>query len=324
MKKLPKKVVKKTFSALGFKIQRAFGFEIHRQERSLAGVIDHVSRLGFRPQTVIDAGVANGTFELYGFRNANYLLIEPLEEFEEALKDISRKHKAEYVIAAASDRPGTIVINIHPDLFSSSIFKEKEGSYVDGIPREVPAVTIDDLCNERNLRGSYVIKADVQGAELAVLDGARETLKDTELVILEAQLFQFIIDGPQFYDVVCYMKDSGFVVYDIFDPVYRPLDGAMSQVDMVFVKENGQFRKHHIYATREQRKQQFAKAKYAKRYRQLIENQLEAAQSGYYEAPFFPSFGTMLLLIAVGSTNFANLLRSAASPILLQAMGGYL
>jgi hypothetical protein len=59
--------------------------------------------------------------------------------------------------------------------------------------------------------------------------------------------------GPQLYDVVTFMESHGFVVYDIFGAHYRPLDGAMAQVDMAFVKENNQFRKYHIYATQEQR-----------------------------------------------------------------------
>lgn len=52
-----------------------------------------------------------------------------------------------------------------------------------------------------------------------------------------------------------YIKDHGFVVYDIFGGHTRPLDGALVQVDMTLVKENGHFRKHHFYATREQREQ---------------------------------------------------------------------
>jgi hypothetical protein len=53
-----------------------------------------------------------------------------------------------------------------------------------------------------------------------------------------------------------FMKERGFVLYDMLGYSYRLLDGAMSQVDLVFVKENGMFRKNHSYATREQREAQ--------------------------------------------------------------------
>jgi len=238
MKRFLKKIIKKIFNV--------FGLEVHRKNIrriTWAEALGHISRLGFRPQTVIDVGVGHGTFDLYEkFPDATHLLIEPLEEFEEDLKEISRKYKAEYILAAAGAKPGITLINVHHDRTSSSIFKEAEGSHVDGIPREVPVVTIDDLCNKRNLRGPYLIKIDVQGAELVVLNGAEKVLEDTELIILEVSLFQFYINGPQFYDVVSYMKDRGFVVYDIFGGHNRPLDGALGQIDMAFVKENGQFR----------------------------------------------------------------------------------
>lgn len=251
MKQFLREVLKKIFNICGF--------EIHRKgakRTTLNDVLTHVSRLGFRPQTVIDVGVAYGTFDLYEkFPDASLLLIEPLEEFEGVLKDISRNYKAEYVMAAAGDKPGTTTINVHHDLAGTTIFKESDGSYADGITREVPVVTIDGLCNERNLKGPYLIKLDVQGAELIVLNGARKVLQDTELVILEVSLFQFHVNGPQLYDVMSYMKDRGFAVYDIFGSSYRPFDGALGQVDMVFVKEDGEFRKYHFYATREQREE---------------------------------------------------------------------
>jgi len=242
--------MKRFLEELFKKIFYTCGFTIHKRERrrtTLSEVVDHVLSLGFRPQTVIDVGVANGTFELYRFPGARYLLIEPLKEFEPILKRISERYNGEYVLAAASDRPGVITINIHDDLSSSSIFKEADGSFVDGVPRKVPTVTIDDLCRERNLRGPYVIKVDVQGAELKVLNGARKVLEDTELIIIEVSLFQFYVNGPQFYNVVVHMKERGFVVYDFCGGHNRPFDGALAQIDVVFVKENGRFRKYHGY-----------------------------------------------------------------------------
>lgn len=248
VKRFIKAGVKKFFNTFGFEIYRRT--TVPRRE-SLAGVLNHISRLGFNPKTVIDVGVGYGTFELYEqFPDAHYLLIEPLREFERVLRDISRRYKAEYVIAAAQDKPGTTVMNIHNRLDCSSLLKETDGSHVDGTPREVPSVTIDGLCKEKDLRGPFLIKIDVQGAELIVLNGAKETLKNSELIILEVSLFQFFVDGSELYDVVSYMKKNNFVVYDIFGGHIRPFDGALAQVDMAFVKEDGFFRRHHCYGHR--------------------------------------------------------------------------
>lgn len=80
------------------------------------------------------------------------------------------------------------------------------------------------------------------------LDGAQKALADTEVIVLEVSLFQFMKNAPEFYDVVAYMKKCGFVAYDIIHGWNRPLDNALGQVDIFFVKEQGMFRKSHSYA----------------------------------------------------------------------------
>jgi len=242
----------------------AFGLEIRKKQlatppepiprASMRGALQQLSTLGFRPRTVIDVGVATKTEELYrAFNEADILLVEPLAEFEPFLRDICRSYKAQYVLAAAGENPGSAIINVHPDKFGSSLLKEFEGPGVDGVPREIPVVTIDELCAGRNLAGPYLMKVDVQGAELQVLAGATRTLQQTEAVILEVTLFGTLIGGPQLSDTVARMRQYGFAVYDIFGFNYRPLDNALCQVDMVFVQEAGPFRQSHAFATPEQR-----------------------------------------------------------------------
>ena len=234
-----------------------FDLDVHRkitQRLYMKDVLEHIKSLGFNPKTVIDVGVAHGTYELYDiFSDSFHLLIEPLEEFKNSLDDICSKYNAQYVLAAATDKSDTIMINVHNILTGSTVFKEVEGEHVDGVQREVPSVTIDHLCTERNLPGPYMIKLDVHGSEILALNGAKKVMENTELLILEVQMFQVFICGPQFYDIVSYLKTHGFCVYDIFNAQYRPLDGALISVDLAFVKEDGKFRKIHSWATREQR-----------------------------------------------------------------------
>jgi len=253
---------------LAVRLFNAFGLDVRRlhpatpPRASMAGGLAQLARLGFQPRTVIDAGVANATPELYStFPSASILLIEPLVEFEPFLQRICSTYKAQYVLAAAGQAPGTATFNVHADKFSSSLLTEVEGASVDGTPRTVPVVTLDQLAAEKNLSGPFLIKLDVQGAELQVLAGATRTLRETEAVILEVTFFAAMIGGPLFFDVVTHMKGLGFVAYDTFGFQYRPLDGALSQLDMIFVRESGLFRHSHAFATPEQRREQLREMK---------------------------------------------------------------
>jgi len=105
------------------------------QRASMLGCLQQAKQCGLNPQTVLDIGVATGTTELYDtFPGAYHILMEPLEEFLPELKAVvNRLDKAEYILAAAHSTSGNIVINVHPDLFGSSVYKEEEDSDVNGI-----------------------------------------------------------------------------------------------------------------------------------------------------------------------------------------------
>lgn len=237
-----------------------FGLEIYRKtihsRTSLRGGLEHAKNLGFYPSAIIDVGAATGTWALYEtFPKSRKILIDPLEEFEPHLNNITNKYpNSEYIIAAANKESGNVTINVHPDLVGSSLYLENEDSNVNGSPRIVAAITLDKICSERKLNGPFLIKVDVQGAELDVLRGATHILGNTEYVILEVSFFQFFTDGPQISEVIAFMKERGFVPYDMFDYQYRLLDGAMSQVDIAFVRKSSKFREFHFYAKRDQRK----------------------------------------------------------------------
>ncbi|MGB7401731.1 MAG: FkbM family methyltransferase [Arcobacter sp.] len=221
---------------------------------NLGSILHHLKSLEFKPKTIIDIGVAYGTPGLYGtFDNVRYHLIEPLKEYKNVMQKLKEQYPLSFTIAAAGENEGSISMNVHPDLSGSSILNESEGKHVDGDQRTVLQTTLDKEVEEHNLKGPFLIKIDVQGFELEVLKGANSLLVDTEVIVLEVSLFQFYKNSPTFVETINFMNDRGFSVYDIFSGIYRPLDNALGQVDIVFVKTNGYFRKTHHYASSEQR-----------------------------------------------------------------------
>ena len=239
------------------------GLEIRRKQRGAArasseGCLRSARANGLAPGTVFDVGAATGTPQLYeAFPEAKHFLIEPLEELRARLETVAEGLRdAECVFAAAMPESAEVVLRVHPDLVGSSVYLENEDSDVNGYERVVPAISLDDLCSQKRPPTPYLIKVDTQGSELDVLKGATRALEDTVFVTLEASLFEFFRGGPQIGSCITFMKDRGFVPYDCFGLQYRLLDGAMSQLDLAFVREAGQFRRVHAYATREQRSEQ--------------------------------------------------------------------
>jgi FkbM family methyltransferase len=214
----------------------------------LLAAVRHLRERGFRPATVIDVGAADGTFELYEtFPAARHVLIEAMTEFEPALRSIVASFGAEYVLAAADATEGTVRVPLLDDRHATSLFRSASGPY-----REVPTLTLDGLASRLRLEAPYLLKVDVQGAELRVLAGAPEVLKGTEALILETAFFPFNAGVPVFHEVVARAAELGFVPYDLVDGYTRPLDGALAQVDVVFVPEGSAFRADTRFATREQ------------------------------------------------------------------------
>jgi FkbM family methyltransferase len=239
------------------------GIEVRRKDsgvrRTPEAVLAHVKRLGFEPATVIDVGVAYGTPELYeAFPESRFLLVDPLEEYAPAIDQITaRLRSAEWVRAAAGPEPGSITINVNRAPALSSTLGHWKGQDDGGAPREVPVVRLDDLVAERSLPGPFLVKADVEGAELRVLEGASRVLSETELVMLEVNLFEFLPGQPQLHDVVAFMKERGFVTYDFYGGHVRLLDDALAMTNMAFVREDGMFRRSHDFATEEQAREMY-------------------------------------------------------------------
>jgi FkbM family methyltransferase len=80
---------------------------------------------------------------------------------------------------------------------------------------EVPTSTLDDLVGDRPVS---VLKLDVQGGELAVLEGGARTLARTDAVLAEV-LFQPHYEGDAgFAALHAAMVDLGFQLFDLSEP----------------------------------------------------------------------------------------------------------
>jgi hypothetical protein len=101
---------------------------------------------------------------------------------------------------------------------------------------EVPVCSIDDEIVSRGLPSPYLLKFDVHGFEMPILRGAEQTLRSTSLLIMECYNFEIAPGCLLFYDMCRHLHDLGFRVADMSEPLWRPLDRMLWQMDIFFVR----------------------------------------------------------------------------------------
>ena len=107
--------------------------------------------------------------------------------------------------------------------------------------RVVPQFKLDTMWSALDFTGPALLKVDVQGGELEVLEGAEEILQNFEVIVMEVGMTEGYIGQPVFHEYIAYMAARGFVIYDIIDANYSGTE-LLFQIDVVFVKKDGQFR----------------------------------------------------------------------------------
>jgi len=226
----------------------------HESSRtSKMALLENLKKLNVSVNTIIDVGAASGTDELYvAYPSKKHILIEPLIEFEKSLQNIAQNYNDMSVhIVGAADQTGEMTFQVLEGLYGSSFLHNTHENSKE-VARTIPVTTLDVLCEQEKASAPYLIKLDTQGSELTVLDGASKILKDTEVIIIETSLFQGYENAPIVYDTFTYMEKHDFVLYDIIDLIYRPLDGALSAIDLVFVSRNSRLMADHRFGTPEQ------------------------------------------------------------------------
>ncbi|HWD89991.1 MAG TPA: FkbM family methyltransferase [Mucilaginibacter sp.] len=199
--------------------------------------------LGFDPKVCLDIGAYEGnwTRDLKNiFPDMAVLMLEGQSEKEGALKKVKEQFTdVDYHIAllGAEERD----VTFHKYETASSVLSEHHST---GARTEtVKLRLLDKLVEKTRFEKSELIKIDTQGYELEILKGGEKALASAEFVLLEVSLLDIYKDVPLVAEVIAFMNQRRFVLYDICSLMRRPLDKALFQSDFLFAKENSIFRK---------------------------------------------------------------------------------
>lgn len=196
-----------------------------------------------RPTTVIDVGAADGTPQLYtAFPEACHVAVEPLVEFTETLHRLLPGPRPLVVTAACgSTHGGETMLQVRPDAplmtsaFPRTTLTDPGGDVEE---RTVAVTTVDEVVQRHGLQGPFVLKVDVEGGELAVLEGASTTLRHTLGVVAELSVAQRFEGSYRYSEVIARLASHGFELSHVpyvyrrgnqtvlMDTVFRPVTSS--------------------------------------------------------------------------------------------------
>jgi FkbM family methyltransferase len=195
--------------------------------------------LKFSPHAIVDVGASDGrwtTPALPLFPEARFLLVEPLDQHEAALKVLAQQERRITCFQGLVGRAAGTARFMQRG-YQSSLLGTHDGSAF-GETREQPIFTLDEIIRRLSFPSPDIIKLDIEGSELDALRGAVEALRSAVLVQVEVNLIPFKKDLPLMDDLVGFMTEQGFRVLDVFGVHGRPLDGLPAQGECFFMKKD--------------------------------------------------------------------------------------
>ncbi len=237
-----KKLIQSFLHQLGYQLNRLDTLpvrEVHHQtEFFMNFALARCKAKNIAIQTVIDVGASDSRWSvdcMQYYPKANYLLIEAQDGHLEGLINFKKQYpkQVDYVLAAAGNRIGEIYFD-NAQLMGGVASEEL-------LPQnciKVPVTTIDKEVKQRNLQAPYLIKLDTHGFEVPILEGAKDTLKQANLLVIEAYNFQINKHSLRFWELCAYLEQLGFLPIDMVDLMKREKDESLWQMDIFFIRKD--------------------------------------------------------------------------------------
>lgn len=190
--------------------------------------LEKIKNEGFEPKVIYDIGacVLHWTNEAKRiWPNAHFYAFEAMDETEFLYKEAG----IGYHLGVLSDKDGKIVE------FNQNLEHPGGNSYFTENPELSPlatelwtdenkvqkvAMTLDTIIERNSFNNAWeypdLIKMDVQGAELDILYGSKEVLKNCNHLILELQHKDYNIGAPKAKEVIEYVESLGFTNHGMF------------------------------------------------------------------------------------------------------------
>jgi FkbM family methyltransferase len=221
-------------------ICRRFGCDVRStrsndEDPTLDSALRRLQKHNIPFNSFIDVGASDGIWSRAladYFPGKRHILLDANKTHLPALAKVCQEYQNwSFRFAAVGGKSGTLYFDDSDPL----------GGHLSETPltenyRPCPVATIDDIVAEQKLSGPYMIKLDTHGVEIPILQGAQHTLESTNLLVIEAYNFTFGGPAVPFWELCRQMFQLGFRPLDVFDILYREVDHAFWQFDILFAR----------------------------------------------------------------------------------------
>ena len=194
---------------------------------------NRLKEMGFNPKNTLDIGASDGSWcKQFNkiFEDTKIFSIEGNPYLEENLK----KNNPNYKIALLGNETSIkkfFINNVSDQCHGASVYKETTEYYNNCKELELQMVKLDDI---NNTDYDY-IKIDVQGAELDIIKGGLKTILDCSFLQLELSVLEFNYNAPLSSQIISYLYNIDFYIYDICGHFYW--NNRLNQFDVIFINK---------------------------------------------------------------------------------------
>jgi len=133
------------------------------------------------------------------------------------LKELYEKENVKFENVLLSDSDNSKVKFYQNDNFygGNSLFKENTKYFPEDVFIMKETITLDTLVNNKNYPLPDLIKADIQGAEMNMLKGAKKCLENATFLILEIlkKNIEYNLGAPTQEEIVDYLKSIDYYAW---------------------------------------------------------------------------------------------------------------
>ena len=160
------------------------------------------------------------------FPNAAIYCFEPFPDSFKKLEELTSDEKVRAFQLAMSDRVDKTLLYVNADVTCNSFFPRpqdgtkyypQKAQHVGQI--EVDTITIDNFCDREHIEDIDILKIDVEGAEIKVMNGARDKLTKhaISLIYTEVTFTAHYDGGCLFHELTGYLEQYGYALFNFYN-----------------------------------------------------------------------------------------------------------